>query len=77
MKTNEAPENMQSNSSAGWQAAARRHSASLRSLQEERDYHKRKLAFEAVPHEAISGQEVADVKVEQDDSSAFSMKIDA
>ena len=80
MKTNEAPQDVEDVAPAGRQAAARRHSAmncSLRSLQEERDHQKRRLAFETVPYEAISGKEVAGMKVEQDDSSAFSMQVDA
>jgi hypothetical protein len=77
MKTNEASQDVENVAPAGRQAAARRHSASLRSLQEERDHQKRKLALETVPHDAISGKEVAGMKVEQDDASAFSMQIDA
>ena len=59
MKTNIAPQNMEIDQQAGRQAASRPHSAAgLRSLQEERDYHKRRLAFEATPHEAYSGKDL-------------------
>ena len=64
MKTNTAPQNVELDQPAGWQAASRpRSAAGLRSLQEERDYHKsddkRRLAFETMPLEAYSGQGLA------------------
>ena len=76
MKANIAPQNLKIDQPAG-QATLRPHSAAgLRSLQEERDYHKRRLAFETMPAEAYSGQGPAGLSIDQDDSSAFTMKVD-